>query len=105
MFPSSLELGARGLPPQPDFLNEDYRLAKLFDTVKDFVLASGGDGEGWIVSPRYRELAGKFVDEWFSERWEYDDRICFAHEQEVIVFADWYIPNIDQWTEIVVKIP
>jgi len=73
---------------QPDLDNEDYRLAKLFETVKDFVLASGGDGEGWIVSRRYRELAEKFVDEWFNEHWEQDNCIVFAHEQEVIVFAD-----------------
>lgn len=34
----------------------------LLTVVYNMVLASGGDGAGWIISPRYRILAQRFAE-------------------------------------------
>ncbi len=68
-------------------------LSQLFETVKQFTLSSGGDGDGWIVSARYKELADLFrVYEaqngaWFVGRFEKDELVSFSRGQESIFFV------------------
>ena len=63
-------------------------LIALFDLTKRFVLMSGGDGDGWIVSHKYRELADLFEahesDKWFISKYEGNGMITFSHNQESI---------------------
>ena len=68
-------------------------LHKLFDVVKEFVRASGGDGDGWIVSERYAGYADLFEkheqegDKWFVNRDNGEGAISFWNGQEAIVFV------------------
>ena len=68
-------------------------LHKLFEAVKLFVLESGGDGDGWIIYERYKELADIFHDyemehgNWFHRRHDTESYISFGHEQEVVIFV------------------
>ena len=66
----------------------------LFEAVRLFVLDSGGDGDGWIVSGRYRELADKFEahekqheKKWFLNRQDGEGEVCFYEQQESINFV------------------
>jgi len=74
-------------------MNDDELLLKLFETVKQFTLSSGGDGDGWIVSTRYRKLAEQFQayeaenGAWFIERSDEREVISFSRGQEGIYFV------------------
>jgi len=74
-------------------MNDAELLFKLFETVKQFTLSSGGDGDGWIVSARYRELAEKFEayeamnGAWFIERSDERGIISFSRGQEGVYFV------------------
>jgi len=87
-------------------------LSALFDAIRWFTLSSGGDGEGWIISPHFRELALKFEEDeknanqkWFTRKTISDYAISFAHGQECIIFAD-NRSRLPSWAgDIVVEIP
>ncbi len=74
--------------------NIDDTLFKLFDVINAIVGDSGGDGDGWIVSDRYRELADKYSlyliekDNWFNSRCDQDGIITFSNNQETICFVN-----------------
>ena len=55
-------------------------------------MASGGDGDGWIVSPMYKKLADLFEQyakqrDWFTGRWDGDGFVGFGG-QESVTFVD-----------------
>ncbi len=70
------------------------RLHKLFWIIKAYVLASGGDGDGWIISEQFKSLADKFEeyeknnDSWFTSRNDWEDCVVFSANQESIHFVD-----------------
>lgn len=74
--------------------NEVNALYKLFDAVRYFVWRGGGDGDGWIVSHRYKELAGIFreyenrIGKWFTDEQISDGCITFCRGQESVAFID-----------------
>ena len=75
-------------------MTDTERLHKLFEVIRDYVLASGGDGDGWNVSLRYAELASAFQSyeqgrgcgSWFTTRLVADDKIAFYNNQEAVIF-------------------
>lgn len=84
----------------------------LLETVRLFTLAAGGDGDGWIVSSRYRALADALAA-WEAEpsrvhfiaRHEWGDVIGFWNDQEVIYFMDPHRRPRPSWTpDIVVEV-
>lgn len=84
-------------------------LASLFQILRDFVIAVGGDGGACVLSEHYRLLADKFqadehgqADPWFTERYECGRAISFANDMEAIVFADPAAPP--QFCDFIVKI-
>ena len=91
-------------------------LHKLFDVVRCYTLAGGGDGDGYIVSGNYKELADLFYEYetregkgWFINRHEYPSQISFNHEQEAVHFIDTtqQLPvfnDVNYGGQIVVKI-
>ena len=80
-------------------IEELVRLHNLFDVVKDYVLASGGDGDGWmIIKGDYKKVADLFEayeketsNNWFTTRHDGKDGITFCHDQEFI----WIGSRID----------
>ena len=44
----------------PNEIRESELLSNLFKVVKSFVWNSGGDGDGWVISERFQELAEAF---------------------------------------------
>ena len=92
-------------------LDEVDTLHKLFEVVKLFTLSAGGDGDGWVISERYRELANLFLvrenstDPWFIERIDEENQVSFCHRQESINFikTEGQLPS---WAgDIIVRIP
>jgi len=86
-------------------------LYKLFDAVKLIVFESGGDGDGWIVSEHYKELADIFHDyemehgNWFHQRYDTDVYISFGHDQEAIIFVR-VRDTVPSWAgDIIVEVP
>lgn len=91
---------------------------KLFDVVCTFVLDSGGDGAGEIISLNYEKYAALF-QEWDDERGRHfcrerletvGESITFSDNQESITFAkkryDQRYGEAKPWMdEIVVEIP
>ena len=82
-------------------------LARLFELVKQIVWASGGDGEGWIVSRDWHQLAEQFKDreDWFTEFSASPDEhvLSYYHDQEGVCFTaarDLVPPNVDIIVEI-----
>lgn len=75
----------------------------VFDLVKKVVLAQGGDGGGFILSPNYNELADKFHDEWFNERIDYNGSISFSNGQEAVIFAP--VGSSTTFADIVIILP
>ncbi len=67
---------------------------KLFDIVRELVLESGEDGDGWIVSSQYKELARQFEEyelqnsKWFASRHDGEMGISFSNAQESITFCE-----------------
>lgn len=61
-------------------------IEKIFEAVKEAVLAEGGDGDGYIISNRYSQLAAEFNDDWFREKRVYEDCVVFSNYQEHITF-------------------
>jgi hypothetical protein len=78
---------------------------KLFDVVAWHVFQSGGDGEGWIISPNYKMLAEEFgkYDTWFTETFSGDEYITFMQGQEGIIFTNEKTAS-EYEAEIVVRI-
>ena len=64
----------------------------LFEAVRHFVLSAGGDGDGWVISSRWHELATEFEryeashERFFIDKTESDAHITFANSQESICF-------------------
>ncbi len=90
--------------------NEKKLLYELFDVVRQFVLSAGGDGDGWIISERYRELADLFEmfennnERWFTRSNHLDETISFENKQEAIFFVD-SVNRLPEWAgDIIVKI-
>ena len=73
-------------------MNEDVEL-ELFKVVKTYIFNVGGDGDGYIVSQRYIELANRFeeiekeTDQWLIERRDRDGVISLGVGQEYILFV------------------
>ena len=67
-------------------------LNKLFEVVRNFVLGSGGDGDGFIISEQYQKLANSFEayekqhGNWFITRSEFEGCIVFGNNQEAVFF-------------------
>jgi hypothetical protein len=88
-----------------------YRLHKLFEIVKAYVLNSGGDGDGWIISENFKDKADQFEtyekncgDPWFIEKYENENNITFSNNQESISFVslEYQLP---EWAgDIIVRI-
>jgi len=93
------------IPPE-----EIQALHKLFDVVKDYTLRAGGDGDGSIISPRYRELANEFEqyekehDPWFTNRSESSYDVTFHHDQECIYFMLDDSGNVPTGWDIIIRI-
>ena len=78
--------------------HEGERLGVLFAAVRLFVFSSGGDGDGWVISPRYGELAEAFEARekalvspegpWFTDRYEQPGVVTFGNGQECVCFVD-----------------
>ena len=91
-------------------MNETELLFKLFSVVEEFVLSAGGDGDGWIISKRYKELADLFEvfessnDRWFVRVADLEGVTSFENEHEAILFID-DSSKLPTWAgDIVVKI-
>ena len=69
----------------------------MFDFISNATASEGGDGWGYVVSTRWRELANQFErfvnksDYCYKKRTNYDDYVIFAPEedlaQECIIFT------------------
>lgn len=91
-------------------ITQEQKITRLFDYVRDYVLAESGDGWGLIVSNNYKELANLFeedenkVSQWFTERINGFETIIFKHknnEEEYIAFIsyEYYSANPQEyWT-------
>lgn len=75
---------------------------RLFPFLEEAVLSSGGDGDAWVVSSDFRELAEMFKSDWFKERHDKGDSIYFNNEQESICFTN-KLEGIPRWAELVIK--
>ena len=78
----------------------DRRLHAIFDAVRECVLASGGDGDGAVISSAWRELADEFeryeAGRHFTTRHDCvrgESWITFSHEQEYIGFGPVVLPE------------
>lgn len=75
---------------------EEKMWTSLFLTLKLFVSSGGGDGDGWVISEFYREIADQFEkyeqngDKLYLERIDnYDGAmIAFINDQESISFTN-----------------
>ena len=73
-------------------INDDAEL-ELFKVVKQYIFNSGGDGDGYIVSQRYVELANRFekiekeTDQWLIERRDCNGVISLGAGQEYLLFV------------------
>ena len=75
----------------------------VFTAVRLCVFSAGGDGDGLVISPRWKELANLFEgfemagEKWFVERLDCPGRVTFSRGEESITFSnsreglpDWY---------------
>ena len=94
------------------------KVCQLFDYVRNYIIAEGGDGWGLIISNNYIKLADLFEENekeqeqgiWFFDRIEHEGRINYINGQESITFMDSSPENINlsgyelAGYEIVVKV-
>jgi hypothetical protein len=97
-------------PPFSEFVRwqKPETIHALFTAVEGAVLASGGDGDGFVVTSHYREMADMFEawhaaqnNPWWTRRPEKDEMIWFSNEQEGICFLRKHEP-VPGWAEIIV---
>ena len=97
-------------PPFSEFVRwqKPKTIHALFEAVEGAVLASGGDGDGFIVTSHYRDMADMFEEwhktkemHWWERQSEQDEMIWFSHDQEGICFLRKHDP-VPGWAEIVV---
>lgn len=75
------------------YLDNDVLQAHLFEAIRLSIIDAGGDGDGWVVSQHYTELADLFEryetehGKWFPIRSNREGMIEFIHEQESICFV------------------
>ena len=99
-------------------MNEDELLKQLFDIVRAFTISAGGDGEGWIISPRYKDLSylfelheGQLPDPHFIVKTEHQNTIVYEGNmsQDAILFVPdrgGLPPDPLTWPcDIIVEIP
>lgn len=93
-------------------------LAALFETLRLFVLAAGGDGDGYLVSENYREYADLFeryeqqFAGFFVERTELENFVTFSsgpQGQEAVIFCATLkqlpqVGGVDYIGDIVIRI-
>lgn len=81
--------------------------------LRSTTLAAGGDGDGWLISPTYREWAelfaryeGALVRPLFTQRRETESAITFSHDEESIRFTDVrpMSAGVGAW-DIVIEVP
>jgi hypothetical protein len=76
---------------------EEQGLCNLFEVIKDFIWLASGDGEGYIISSRYKEIANLFekyeeennIIEQYKKNM-YDNSIVFSsitNPEETIIFT------------------
>jgi len=63
---------------------------KLFDVICNLVISEGGDGDAWVISENYRELANLFEIHQRDEKWMdfYHDRYDNLKENRVWFHID-----------------
>ena len=65
----------------------------VFTAVRMWVFSAGGDGNGLVISPRWKELADHFekwekeIGQWFIGRYDAQYATEFFREQESVIFT------------------
>lgn len=93
--------------------DDQKRLIALFDIVRAYTLAGGGDGIGYVITEKFREFADLFekyeqtadaLGPHFIQKHSDDNGISFFNKQEGLIFTSPESLPLDGVAEIIVRV-